>query len=71
MLVIAVFFVSCSSLKWESSEPDDQQMLADVTFLASDKLEGRTFGSDGEMKAGEYIARRFGQLGLKPYGDNG
>ena len=46
-------------------------MLADITYLADDKLEGRTFGSKGEIKAGDYIARRYKQLGLKPMGENG
>ncbi len=70
ILVSTAIFLSCSSLRWESTAPDDQQMMADITFLASDKLEGRTFGSNGEMKAGDYIAKRLGQLGLKPKGEN-
>ena len=45
-------------------------MLADISYLASDKLKGRTFGSEGEMKAGDYIAKRFAELGLKPKGEN-
>jgi hypothetical protein len=46
-------------------------MLADISYLASDKLKGRTFGSEGEIKAGDYLAKRFAELGLKPKGDNG
>ena len=45
--------------------------MADIRFLASDKLEGRGFASAGEKKAGDYIAHRFKALGLKPKGDNG
>lgn len=63
--------VSCSSVRWQSSASDEEQMLADITFLASDKLEGRTFGSAGEKKAGDYIAKRFSQLGLVPKGEAG
>ena len=44
-------------------------MLSDITFLASDKLKGRTFGSKGETAAGNYIAGRFKELGLQPKGD--
>jgi Peptidase family M28/PDZ domain len=62
---------SCSSTRWSSSAPDKDQMIADVTYLADDKLEGRTFGSPGEMKAGDYIAQRYKQLKLKPMGENG
>lgn len=63
--------VSCSSTKWSASATDQEQMLADITYLADDKLEGRTFGSKGEMKAGDYIAKRYKQLGLQPKGENG
>jgi len=71
-LVLNIAFVlSCSSIKWKSTAPDDQQMMADITYLASDKLEGRTFGSEGEKKASDYISKRFNQLGLKPKGENG
>ena len=65
------FFLSCSATKWSSSDLDTNQMLADITFLASDKLEGRTFGSKGEAIAADYISSRFKKLGLKPMGENG
>src|SRR6187397_1953969 len=68
--VSTIIIISCSSLHWESTSPDDQQMLADNSYLASDKLKGRTFGSEGEIKAGDYIAKRFAELGLKPKGEN-
>lgn len=70
-LSFLVLFLACSSTKWSATAPDADQMLSDVAFLADDKLEGRTFGSEGETKAGEYIAARFKKLGLKPMGDNG
>jgi hypothetical protein len=35
-------------------------------FLASDELKGRLTGSK-EKKAGEYLAKEFKNLGLKPY----
>ena len=39
----------------------------DVVYLASDDLQGRETGTEGERLAAEYIARRFAQIGLKPY----
>ena len=42
----------------------------DVTFLASDTLEGRQTGTDGEKKAADYISKRFKNLGLQPKGTN-
>jgi hypothetical protein len=70
-LLFLAFINACSSTKWTPKETDQQQMVSDITYLASDKLKGRTFGSEGEMKAGDYIAARFKLLGLKPMGDNG
>ncbi len=71
VLVSLIILASCSTIKWSATNTDQQQMLADITYLADDKLEGRTFGSKGEMKAGDYIARRYKQLGLTPKGENG
>ena len=68
---VALLLVSCSASKWATKDPDSDQMLADVRYLAADKLEGRTFGSKGEMKAGDYLADRFKDLGLQPKGENG
>jgi Peptidase family M28/PDZ domain len=42
-----------------------------VSFLASDKLEGRGTSTKGEEKAAKYIAKNFKQLGLKPMGTEG
>src|SRR5678815_1422729 len=70
-LVLFSFLSSCSSTKWTVKETDQQQMVSDISYLASDKLKGRTFGSEGEIKAGDYIAARFKLLGLQPMGDKG
>lgn len=43
-----------------------QQLSYDISFLASDALEGRLTGSDGEKKAAEYISQRFNEIKLKP-----
>ena len=42
-----------------------------VRFLADDSLEGRFAGSNGERCAGEFIARAFEHLGLRPAGEQG
>ncbi len=39
----------------------------DVVYLASDYLEGRETGTDGEVRAAAYIANRFESVGLAPY----
>ncbi len=47
-----------------------QQLRADISYLASDQLEGRRTGTKGEALAGMYIEKRMGQIGLLPYGQN-
>jgi len=45
--------------------------LSAVRVLADDGLKGRLAGSDGERCAGDYIAREFARIGLKPGGEKG
>lgn len=40
------------------------QIKADVEYLSSDELEGRETGTLGEVKASQYIKKRFEQFGL-------
>jgi hypothetical protein len=47
------------------------RLRGDVSFLASDLLEGRATPSRGLDIAAEYIAARFRSIGLEPMGDNG
>src|SRR5580700_6110389 len=46
-------------------------LMADVSFLASDALEGRGTPSRGLDLAGEYIAAQYRRGGLEPAGDDG
>jgi hypothetical protein len=46
-------------------------LKADVSFLASDALEGRGTQSHGQDIAAEYIAAQFRGAGLEPAGDDG
>ena len=46
-------------------------LKADVSFLASDALEGRATPSLGLDMAAEYIAAQFRRAGLEPVGDDG
>lgn len=49
----------------------EQDIRADISFLASDELAGRNTTSREDHIATEYIAAEFMRLGLKPMGDNG
>lgn len=40
----------------------------DIGYLASDDLEGRAIGTDGEVLAARYIADKFKEIGLVPKG---
>jgi len=46
-------------------------MIKDVSFLASDALEGRQTGTKGEVKAATYISQRFQEIGLSKKGTQG
>src|SRR5690554_4814239 len=51
-----------------SAQNVEEQKLKDhVSYLSSDKLEGRGTGTKGEKKAGKYIIKHFKKAGLTPY----
>lgn len=63
--IIIVLLVACKSTKLPINEAEYAgQIKSDIVYLASDELEGREVGTEGERKAAEYIAERFRQLGL-------
>lgn len=39
----------------------------DITYLASDSLQGRLTGTEGETKAAEFIESRYRAIGLSTY----
>jgi aminopeptidase YwaD len=47
--------------------PSVDRLRAHVTFLASDKLEGRRTGTKGANEAADYIATQFVRIGLIPF----
>lgn len=60
-----VFFIFLSILISCKPEINQQNRIKeDVTFLASDELEGRQTGTEGEKKAAAYISKRFSELDL-------
>ncbi|WP_299883477.1 M28 family peptidase [uncultured Lacinutrix sp.] len=64
-----LFLLLLTACKLEEKEPIS--IKEDVSFLASDALEGRQTGSNGEQKAAKYIAERFKNLGLQEKGTQG
>ena len=65
-LIFLCFLISCKPAINQKT-----RIKEDVTFLASDKLEGRQTGTKGEKAAAEYIQKRFKELGLQPKGTKG
>lgn len=53
------------------SQSSIEQLKADVSYLADDKLEGREIGTAGEQLAAEYIAKRYQEIGLTAKGTDG
>ncbi|MDP4283234.1 MAG: M28 family peptidase [Bacteroidota bacterium] len=47
-----------------------ENLKTEITYLASDQLEGRRTGTHGEKLAYEYLAGEFKKSGLIPKGDN-
>jgi Zn-dependent M28 family amino/carboxypeptidase len=69
LLLIVVLFVSASAQQAKravDSAPSVENLRAHVTYLASDKLQGRRTGTDGTNEAAEYIAKTFKKLKLNP-----
>lgn len=66
LLFLVSLTFSVSAQKAAKADPVQERLRADVTHLASDKLAGRRTGEAGASAAGEFIAKRFASLGLKP-----
>jgi hypothetical protein len=66
IFIFLLLLVSCN----QEHKPENR-IKEDVAFLADDKLEGRQTGTEGEIKAAEYIKNRFEKLGLSPKGTEG
>jgi hypothetical protein len=78
LLLLPIFFAAVLAGQTDSSTVQRvlarvraNDLKADVSFLASDALEGRGTPSRGLDIAGEYIAAQFRRAGLEPAGDDG
>lgn len=74
LTVFALFlFASCASPKESTKEAsfDEKALVNHVKILASDSLEGRGFGTEGNRKAQAYVANQFKKLGIAHVFENG
>ena len=60
---LAACLVWGAALQAQGPSPDTR---AHVTYLASDRLEGRDTGSMGELLASEYISGQLARSGVRP-----
>lgn len=79
MLLLVSLFLIQDSFAQKKKSPKlskaDQAMVKNlqshISYLASDKLEGRRAGTNGEKLASEYISQKFQEIGLQPKGADG
>lgn len=79
VLLLVLLFLIQDSFAQKKKSPKlskaDQAMVKNlqshISYLASDKLEGRRAGTNGEKLASEYISQKFQEIGLQPKGGDG
>lgn len=65
------FFLLVKGIHAQETTDSIFQLRVDVVYLASDLLEGREPGTQGEYLAAQYISQRFEEIGLAPKGTDG
>jgi len=68
-----IFITTLLACQPKQKSPADWSisLKEDVTFLASDELEGRKTGTESEQKAAQFIVEQFTSIGLNPSGTDG
>ncbi|PWT97503.1 MAG: hypothetical protein C5B52_13685 [Bacteroidetes bacterium] len=72
--LIGLLFICQQSLAQRLKKADRKlidDLKKNISYLASDKLEGRRAGTEGEKLASDYISTQFKAIGLLPKGDSG
>lgn len=62
-----LLFSTTASAQKKADRKIIKQLKEDIGYLASDELEGRNTGSEGERKAAAYIQKRYNELKIQPY----
>ena len=70
-IILLAFLMSPFFTMAQHDNADLLQVKIDVVYLASDYLQGRETGTEGEARAADYIVHRYKQIGLTPKGDDG
>ncbi|WDF46729.1 hypothetical protein PQ459_17745 [Chryseobacterium sp. KACC 21268] len=65
LLGISVLYFAQEKAQVEHA--NESNLEKHIIYLASDELQGRLTGSEGETKAANYLSAELKKLGLKPY----
>ena len=68
VLLTAIICASCTDKPLERITAEG--ILSDVKALSADNMEGRAAGTPGAARAAAYVANRFEQMGLEPFGES-
>jgi Zn-dependent M28 family amino/carboxypeptidase len=68
VLLTAIICASCTDKPIDRITAEG--ILADVEVLSADNMEGRAAGTPGIARAAAYIANRFEEIGLEPFGNS-
>lgn len=60
-----LFILLAASLACAPAPTPAERMLEDLTYLASDEMEGRGVGTEGLARAADYLVERFEDIGLE------
>ena len=73
LALFSVTFIAAPPAAFAGRKTDKKvakQLQADISYLASDELEGRRTSSAGEKKAADYIEKRYREDEIGPYRNN-
>src|SRR5690242_7716244 len=65
-IVSALLLAATSIAAQQATEPSAARLQQDISYLASDALDGRRTGTAGANDAARYIAGEFARAGLRP-----
>lgn len=73
IFLLFTFVILTGFIRWDGTNPEisKDDISKHVKYLASDELEGRLPGTNGDKLSEKYIIKEFESYGIKPAGENG
>ncbi|MCA1756446.1 MAG: M20/M25/M40 family metallo-hydrolase [Bacteroidales bacterium] len=71
IIVISILLAACSGNNKSVPEITTEDLTSHITYLASEELQGRLPGSDGDMAATEYFRDQLASFGFTPVTGDG